>query len=67
MNIYIKNFPSFLRGNISKLLGSNLSLLYKNSVHGYLATASHAKCYYLGMTVAVIHNESGCIYGGFIS
>ncbi|XP_062848931.1 interferon-induced protein 44-like [Trichomycterus rosablanca] len=46
---------------------AKLSLLYKASVHGFNATYFHQKCYQQGPTVTVAYNNSGYIFGGFIS
>lgn len=46
---------------------SKLSLLYKATIHSYNAAHFHQKCDRQGPTVTVAYNQSGYIFGGFIS
>lgn len=66
VNIFFFTFP-FKREEVFSNYWDGIFYLFKSSVHGYLAAASHTRCYYQGLTVAVIHNKCDCVYGGFIS
>ncbi|XP_062974022.1 interferon-induced protein 44-like [Elgaria multicarinata webbii] len=51
---------------LQQFLGSTqLSLLYKATVHGYNATTFHNICNRQGPTVVVAYNRSGYIFGAF--
>lgn len=53
---------------LCSLLGhSNLSLLFKGSVHGFTANAFHQKCDRQGATVTVAYNNSGYVFGAYTS
>nr|XP_022339418.1 interferon-induced protein 44-like isoform X2 [Crassostrea virginica] len=54
---------------LSKWIGGRrkFSLLYKISRDGCSAPSFHSKCDNKGMTVTVLYNPSGTVYGGFTS
>ncbi|MCI4377774.1 hypothetical protein PGIGA_G00207160 [Pangasianodon gigas] len=53
---------------LCSLLGhAKLSLLFKASMHGFTASAFHQKCDRQGPTVTVAYNNSGYIFGAYIS
>ncbi|MCJ8731916.1 hypothetical protein PDJAM_G00204730 [Pangasius djambal] len=53
---------------LCSLLGhAKLSLLFKASMHGFTADAFHQKCDRQGPTVTVAYNNSGYIFGAYIS
>uniref|UniRef100_A0AAY4A1V5 TLDc domain-containing protein n=1 Tax=Denticeps clupeoides TaxID=299321 RepID=A0AAY4A1V5_9TELE len=46
---------------------AKLSLLFKASVHGYSGSSFHQKCDNQGPTITVAYNNSGLVYGGYVS
>lgn len=44
-----------------------LSLLFKASVHGFCTYTFHQKCDRQGPTVTVAYNNSGYVFGGYVS
>ncbi|KAL2097906.1 hypothetical protein ACEWY4_007113 [Coilia grayii] len=46
---------------------ARLSLIYKASIHGYNYNSFHYKCNHQGPTLTVAYNNSGFIFGAYIS